>query len=147
MLPIARRQIRSRCGLDTGRPAYTVTAQELQQLRHITPLNTSGLGANALVLTPTAVLVPLDVHVAQIGQRYTALREPAVERQCVQYFDVDDARCVLLVNQRRDKRAQIARKPTTSAGDKRRRALIRASHGVLRAGGSARQEESLCPVR
>jgi hypothetical protein len=44
-----------------------VTAQELQQLRHLVPLTTSGLGADALVSTPTAVLVPLDVHFAEIS--------------------------------------------------------------------------------
>ena len=96
MLPVAGRQIVSRCGLDTGRRAYTVTAQELQQLRHLVPLTTSGLGANGLVSTPTAGLVPLDVHFAEISQHYTALREPTVERQCVPYFDVNDARRVLL---------------------------------------------------
>ena len=89
MLPIAGRQIVNRCGLDAGRRAYTVTAQELQQLPHLVAFTTSGLGANALVSTPTAVRIPLDVHFAEISQHYTALRETTVERQCLAYFDVN----------------------------------------------------------
>src|ERR1700746_3750698 len=133
MLPIAGRQIVSRCGLDTGRRAYTVTAQELQQLRHLVPLTTSGLGADALS-TPTAVLVPLDVHFAEISQHNTALGEPTVERQCVPYFDVNDAHSVLLVDQRCDKRAKMACERTSGAVDERRGALIRSLHDVLLAG-------------
>ena len=68
MLLVAGHQIVGRCGLDTSRRAHTVTAQELQQLRHLAPLATPGLGANALVSTTTAVLVALDMHLAEISQ-------------------------------------------------------------------------------
>src|ERR1019366_3949810 len=67
MLLIAGYQIVSRCGLDTNRRAHTVIPQELQQLRHITPLNTPGLGANALVPTTSTVPVALEVNLADIN--------------------------------------------------------------------------------
>jgi hypothetical protein len=127
--------------------AYTVTAQELQQLRPLAPLTTQGFGANALVSTPTAVLISLNVHFAEISQQYTVLREPTVERQCVPYFDVNDARRVLLVDQRCDKWAKMACERTSGAADECRGALICSFHDVLLAGGSARQGRWLCPAR
>jgi hypothetical protein len=98
ILPIAGRQFFSRCGLGADRRTYTLAAQELQQLGHLVALKTSGLSANALMSTPNAVLVPPDMRFAEIGQHYTVLREPTVERQCVSCFDVNDARRVLLVD-------------------------------------------------
>src|SRR5271165_2051029 len=66
MLLIAGYQILSRCGLDTNRRAQPLTAQELQQLLHITPLTMPGLGTNALVSTTTAVPVALGIRFAEI---------------------------------------------------------------------------------
>jgi len=96
---------------------------------------------------PTAALVLLDVNFAEISRRHAALREPTVERQCMPCLDMDDTRRVLLVDQRSDKRAQMVCQRTSGAGDERRGALIRSFHDVLLAGGIARQEGSLCPVR
>jgi hypothetical protein len=140
MLCIADRQIVRRCGLDTCRWAYTVTAQELQQVRHLVSFTTAGLGANALVSTPTTALVPLDVHFAEIGQHYTVLRKPTIECRRVPYFDVNDVRRVLLVDQGCDKRAKMASEWTSGAANEGRGALIRSSPDALPAGGSASEE-------
>jgi hypothetical protein len=147
MLGISGRQIVSRCGLDMGRRTYTVTAQELQQVHHLVSFTTTGLGANALVSTPPTALVPLDVHFAEISQHYAVLRKPTIECHRVPYFDVNDARCVLLVDQGCDKRAKMAFDWTNGAANERRDALIRSSHDVPPAGGTALQGESLCPAR
>src|ERR1700687_5135297 len=134
MMLIAGHQIVSRCRLGTNRGAHTMTAQELQQLRYITPLKTAGLGANPLVPTTSTVLVALDVHLAEISQHNTALREPTVKCQCVPCLDVNDARRVLLRDQRRDKDTQMGCKRTGGAVDERRSALIGSFHNVLLAG-------------
>jgi hypothetical protein len=73
-----------------------VTAQELQQVRHLVSFTTTGLAANALVSTPPTALVPLDVHFAEISQHYAVLRKPTIECHRVPYFDVNDVRRVLL---------------------------------------------------
>src|SRR3984893_18777761 len=91
--------------------------------------------------------IRIDVHFAEISQHYTAFREPTVERQRVPYFDVNDARRVLLVDQRCDKRAKMPGERTSGAVYECRGALIRSFHDVLLAGGSARQGGSLCPPR
>src|SRR5271157_1253973 len=144
MVLIAGHQIVSRCGLDTNRRAHAVIAQELQQLRHITPLNTPGLGTNALVPKTSTVLVALDVHLAEISQHNTALREPTIKCQCVQCLDVNDARRVLLRDQRRDKNTKMGCKQTSGAVNELRSALICLFHNL--AGGNTRQGESLCPA-
>jgi hypothetical protein len=128
MLPILGRQIVSRCGLDTARRAYGATAQELQQLHHLEAFTAAGLGANALVSTPTATLVPLDVCVPKISQHHTTLRDPTVKSQCVRYFDIDDARRVLLIDQRCHKRAKVTCKWTGGATSERRDILICVFH-------------------
>jgi len=139
MLLIAGRKIVSCRDLGTSRRTCTTIAQELQELCDVVALSTPGLGENALVPAPTAVLVPLDVHIAEIGQHRTALREPTVERQCVLCFDVNDARSKLLVDQRTDERAKMACERTGSAADEGRGRLICPFHDVLLAGGNARQ--------
>jgi len=88
-------------------------------------IHTTSLGANALVSTPTAALIPLDLHFAEIDQHHTMLREPTVECQCVPCLDVNDARCVLLVDQRCDKRTKMTYDGTSSTANERRGALIR----------------------
>jgi len=67
-------------------------------LHHRTALSTPGIGANALVSTPPAVLVTYDVNLAEISQRHTAIRKPTVERPCVPNPDVNDARRILLID-------------------------------------------------
>jgi hypothetical protein len=67
-----------------------------------------------------------------------------------QYFkgsDESDARCVLLVDQRCDKRTKVTCDRTSSTANERRGALIRSFHNMLLAGGSARQRRWLCPAR
>src|ERR1035441_3740212 len=59
MLLIAGYQILSRCGLDTNGRAHTLIAQELQQLRHSTPLDTPGPRPNTLLPTTSTVPVAL----------------------------------------------------------------------------------------
>jgi hypothetical protein len=121
------------------RAAATTIAQELQELRDVVALSTPGLGENALVPAPPAVLVTLDVHITEISQHRTALREPTIERQCVLCFDVNDARSELLFDQRTDERAKMACERTGSAADEGRGTLICPFHDVLLAGGNARQ--------
>ena len=88
-----------RYGIDVGGLAHTTSTQELQHLAHVISLATPGLGTDGSMLMPTAALVPLDMDLAEISQRHSALREPTVERHCVQCLDIDDTRRVLLVNQ------------------------------------------------
>jgi hypothetical protein len=135
---IAGRKIVSSCDLDPGRRTCTTISEELQELRDVVALSTPGLGENALVPAPTALLVKLDVHIAEIGEHRTALREPTVERQCVLCLDVDDARPELPIDQRTDERAEMACERTGSAADEGRGTLICAFHDVLLAGGNAR---------
>jgi hypothetical protein len=88
-----------RYGVDIGPLAHTSGAQELQQLAHVESFATPRLRANGSMSTPTATPVLLDVDLAEIGQRHSALREPTVERQCMPCLDIDDTRRVLLVDQ------------------------------------------------
>jgi hypothetical protein len=138
MLFVAGRPIVSCCDLGTGRRTCTTVAQELQELRDVVALSTPGLGENALVSAPTAALVMLDVHIAEISQHRTALREPTVERHCVLCLDVNDARSELLIDQRTDECAKMACERTGSAADEGRGTLICPFHDVLLAGGNAR---------
>jgi hypothetical protein len=85
------------------------------------------------------VLVTLDMHIADISQHHTALPEPAVKRQCVSCFDVNDARSVLLVDQRTNKRAKMICERASGAANERDYALICSFHDVPPAGGSARR--------
>ena len=147
MLPIVGHQIISRRGCDTHRRAFTATAQELQQLHQRLVLTIPGRGTDALVPTPSAVLVALDMHVAEIGQDHTALPEPAVKRQCVSCLDVNDARSELMIEQRTNKRTKMNRERARSAADERRCTLKCPFHDVLLAGGNAQQGGSLCPAR
>src|SRR5262245_30664661 len=147
MLFVAGRKIFSCCDLDPGRRACTMTAQELQELHDVVAFSTPGLGENALVPAPTAVLVTLDVHIAESSQHHTALREPTINRQRVPCFDVDDARSELLIDQRTDERAEMACERTGSATDEGRGTLICPFHDVLLAGGNARQGGFLCLAR
>ena len=146
MLPIAGRQIASRCRLDVGGLAYTTIAQEVEQMRHLARLTAPRLSTNTSLSTPTAALVSLDVRFAEISHHYTALREPTVERYCVPCLNVNDARRVLLVDQPRDKLPEMACQRTSGAANESRDARIRSFHDVLLAGGSARQGGLLCPV-
>jgi hypothetical protein len=95
MLPIVGHQIINRCGFDTRRRAITATPQELQQQHQHLVLAIPGRGANTLVPTPSAILVTLDMHIAEISQDHTTLPEPTVKRQCVSCFDVNDTRSEL----------------------------------------------------
>jgi hypothetical protein len=147
MLRIDGRQIVSRRGLDAGRQADAMTAQELQQLRHLATLATSGLMANAPVSASFAPLVSLDMHLAEISRRDTALGKPTIECQCMPDFDGDDVRRVLLVDQRSDKLAKMACERTRRAAGECRAALICSFHDGIPAGGSARQGGLLCPAR
>jgi hypothetical protein len=126
--------------------AHTATTQELQHLAHVASLATPGLG-NSSMSTPNAPLVSLDMDLANVGQRHSTLREPAVERYCMQCLDIDDSRDVLLTDQRRDKRAEMIRQWTNGTVGERGGALIGSLHDALLAGGIAQQEASLCPVR
>jgi hypothetical protein len=65
---IAGRKIVSRCDLDPGRRTCTTISEKLQELRDVVALSTPGLGENALVPAPTALLVKLDAHIAEIGR-------------------------------------------------------------------------------
>ena len=75
--------------------------------------------------TPTATLVLLDVDLAEISQRHAAFPEPTVERQCVPCLDIDDARRVLLFDQRCDKRTEMVYQRTGAAASDRGGAFIR----------------------
>jgi hypothetical protein len=81
-------------------------------------------------------LVLLDVDLAEIRQRHAVLRKPTVERHCVPYLDVDDARRVLLINQRCDERAKMSCQWTSGPAGERHRALIRRFHNSLLVAGS-----------
>ena len=94
--PKVGRKIIGRCGVDAGGFAHTETLQEFQQLRHVAPFTTPGLGADRSMSTATLIL--RDVSFAEISQGYAAFREPTVERQCVPCLDVDDVRRVLLLD-------------------------------------------------
>ena len=133
--------------IDAGGLAHTASTQELQHLAHVVSLATPGFGENGSMSTPTAPLVPLDMDLAEISQRHSALREPPVERYCMQCLDIDDSRGVLLTGQRRDKLVEMICQRTDGAVGERGGALIGSLHDALLAGGIARQEASLCPVR
>src|SRR5262245_56214611 len=144
---VAGRKILSCCGLGMSRRTCTMIAQELQELRDVVALSTPGLGENALVPAPTAVLVTLDVRIAESSQHHTALREPTIKRQRVPCFDVDDARSELLIDQRTAECAKMACDRTGSATDEGRGTLICPFHDVLLAGGNAWQGGFLSPAR
>jgi hypothetical protein len=126
---------------------FTATAQELQQLHQRLLLTIPGRGTNALVPTPSALLITLDMHIAEINQDHTALPEPTVKRQCVSCFDVNDARSELMIDQRTNKRTKMALERSRSAADEGCGTLKCLFHDVLLAGGNARQGGSLCPAR
>jgi hypothetical protein len=125
----------------------SVTGLRISEALDLMALTTAGLGANALASTPPAILVTLDVNIAETIQHHTALREPTVEGPCVPHPYVNDARRVLLVDQRSNKRAKMACERTDAATAKRHGTLICSFHDVLLVGGCARQGGSLCPAR
>ncbi len=131
-----------RHGIDASGLAHTASSQEVQQLAHVISLATPGFGENGSMSTPTAPLVPLDMSLAEIGQCHSALREPLVERHCMQCLDIDDSRGVLLTGQRRDKLVEMICQRTDGAVGARGGVLIGSLHDALLAGGIARQEAS-----
>src|SRR5262245_30708284 len=147
VLPIVGHLIINRCGFDTRRRAFTATTLELQQLHQRLVLTIPGRGTNALMPTSSAVLVTLDMRIAEISQDHTPVPEPTVKRQCVSGFDVNDARSELMIEQRTNKCTKMTRKRPRSAADERRCALKCPFHDVLLVGGNARQGGSLCPAR
>ena len=64
---------------------------------------------------PTGLSIERCDCIEKISQHHTTLRDPTVECQCVRYFDIDDARRVLLIDQRCHKRAKITCKRTGGA--------------------------------
>ena len=97
--------------------------------------------------TSNALLVTLDVLIAEISQDHAAVPQPTVKRQCMSCFDVNDARSELMIEQRTNKRIKMNRERTRSAADERRCTLKCPFHDVLLEGGNARQGGSLCPAR
>src|ERR1700730_1121827 len=89
---------------------------------------------------PTGLSIQRCDCIEKISQHHTTLRDPTVECQCVRYFDIDDARRVLLIDQRCHKRAKITCKRTGGAASKRRDILICAFHDAPPCGRE-------CPAR
>ena len=76
------------------------------------------------------------------AKHHTALREPTVKRQCVPCFDVNDARRVLLIDQRTDKRDQDGSASGPAARPTRAAALsyVRSMMSSLRAGMPGKED-------
>lgn len=94
--------------IDVGGLAYNASAQESQHLAHAISLATPGLSTDGLMPTPPAPLELLDRDVAEISQRHPALREPSIERECMQCLDMNDCRDGLLIRQRRNQVVEMS---------------------------------------